>query len=99
MFVVLVEFEAHEAHISAFLAAVKRQAFDSLANEPDCHRFDVCLDNEAASSVVLYEIYTNAHSFQEHLATPHFKSFNDNTKHMVKSKTVRTMTLQEGGKR
>lgn len=97
MFVILVDFEIYEKSAAEFLTAIRTQASDSLSNEDGCLRFDVCLDNASATSIMLYEIYNDASAFDLHLETSHFKSFDQNTKHMVAEKRVRTLTLQQGG--
>jgi len=94
MFVVAVKFETGPKHSAAFLARVRQQASDSLAGEPGCHRFDVCVDPERLERVFLYEIYTDAAAFQAHLGTAHFKAFDRDAGPMLVAKTVETWELQ-----
>ncbi len=96
MYVVLVEFTAHPGQASAFLAAVRLQAKNSLTREDQCRRFDVCTDPENPASVVLYEIYDSRAAFDAHLASAHMAEFNATVDNMVASKTVRFLTLDEG---
>lgn len=93
MFVVTVTFEAEPASAAAFLARVRRQAADSLANEVGCHRFDVCTDPKRPERIFLYEIYADAAAFQTHLASAHFNAFDAEAKPMLRAKTVETWAL------
>jgi quinol monooxygenase YgiN len=95
MFVVTVTFEAYPEQAPAFLARVRTQAADSLANEEGCHHFDVCIGPAQPERVFLYEIYTDAAAFQTHKATAHFKAFDAEAAPMLRSKAVETWTLKE----
>lgn len=100
MYVVTVLCEIGDEHVEAFMAAVVRQAGNSLEREEDCRRFDVCVDPADPQRVLLYEIYTDKPAFDEHLQTDHFRSFDQQVKAWLISKKVMTWELQEkGGKR
>jgi len=92
MHVVIVDFEIDPAHWGAFLPLMQAQATNSLAKEPDCHQFDVCVEPDAPHRVFLYEIYSDAAAFAAHLASDHFKSFDAAVARMVRAKTVRQLT-------
>jgi (4S)-4-hydroxy-5-phosphonooxypentane-2,3-dione isomerase len=89
MYVITVEFEVKTEHIDAFRDAINENASLSLANEPECHQFDVCVDIASPSKVFLYEIYTDRAAFDHHLATDHFKQFNAQVTPWVVAKQVR----------
>jgi quinol monooxygenase YgiN len=93
IFVVTVNFEAYPEQASAFLARVRTQASDSLANEDGCHHFDVCIDPAQRERIFLYEIYTDAAAFQAHRETAHFKAFDAEVAPMLRSKAVETWEL------
>ncbi|ANY19319.1 Antibiotic biosynthesis monooxygenase [Tsuneonella dongtanensis] len=58
MYVVTVEFDVAPESREEFLAAVRRQAQDSLEKEADCHRFDVCkIVRDGREVFYLYELY------------------------------------------
>ncbi|MCP4824541.1 MAG: antibiotic biosynthesis monooxygenase [Shimia sp.] len=57
----------------------------SREEETGCQMFDVCVQD---AEVFLYEIYDDRAAFDLHLASAHFKTFNDSTAHMVASKQV-----------
>lgn len=95
MYVVTVTFEVYPAHINAFRDAVLAQARNSLDLEEPCRRFDVCFDSKRPDRVFLYELYDTEAAFQAHLASDHFKSFNDSVSSWVRSKQVDTWELTE----
>lgn len=86
MIAVCVTFEIVPGRMPEFRPLMEQQARDSLGNEQDCLRFDICC---TASQVFLYELYTSRDAFARHLDTPHFKSFDASTAEMVAEKTVR----------
>ena len=88
MFVVLVEFIAAEGHEAVLRNRLVRQAADSLANEADCHVFDVCADPGRPDRTVLYEVYTDRAAFDHHLTTSHFKGFDADIQNWVADKEV-----------
>ncbi len=93
MYVVTVEFEIAENTIEAFMLAMRAQAKQSLAREPACLRFDVCVKEDAPENVFLYEIYESRAAFDEHLKSAHFLTFDAAVAPMVAEKSVETWTL------
>ena len=92
MFAVVVTFRVAEGAMAAFLPAMTENARASLANEPGCHRFDVCTDPTRPGEVFLYELYTDRSAFDAHLASDHFKVFDARVADMIAAKEVRTYT-------
>ena len=43
--------------------------------EPGCRTFDVCVDPNDRTSVMLYEVYADERAFETHQQTPHFKKY------------------------
>lgn len=95
MFVVTVRFTVRAGHEAEFLTAVRAQSRNSLAREPACVRFDVCVDAAQPQDIFLYEVYASAAAFDEHQLTPHFAQFGSLTQDWVEEKTVDTWTLAE----
>ncbi|MGL4233127.1 MAG: putative quinol monooxygenase [Casimicrobium sp.] len=89
MYVITVEFEVKVEHADAFGAAIDENAALSLANEAECHQFDVCVDVSTPSKFFLYELYTDRAAFDHHLTTPHFLQFNALVTSWVVAKQVR----------
>jgi (4S)-4-hydroxy-5-phosphonooxypentane-2,3-dione isomerase len=89
MYVVLVDFVTKPEKAAAFAHAVSENAKASLSQEPDCHQFDVCVSPDEPSAFFLYEIYSDRAGFDAHLATPHFKSFDQMVEPWIADKKVR----------
>ena len=54
------------------LEAISRQGAASLALEPGCLLFDISVDDDDPSRVLLYEVYADREAFEAHRETPHF---------------------------
>lgn len=75
-YVVLPSFDVTEENLDAFLHAALADARASLANEPGCRQFDICVDRETRPiRVVFYEVYDDRAAFDRHLETPHLAAF------------------------
>ena len=44
-------------------------------NEPGCRQFDVLVDPQEKTKVMLYEVYNDEKAFEAHQQTPHFKKY------------------------
>lgn len=89
MYVVTVEFVARPEHVEALRAAVTENARASREHEPGCKQFDVCVDATNRAVVFLYELYDDRAAFDAHLASAHFRAFDDCVRDWIASKTVR----------
>ncbi len=92
MLSIVVRFVVKAGHEPAFLERVVQQAADTLREEPECRQFDVCVDSAAPRRILLYEIYLSEAAFAQHLLTPHFKTFDADTRGWVEEKTVERWT-------
>jgi quinol monooxygenase YgiN len=92
MYVVTVWFKIHASHHQAFMQAMQRNARTSLATEPGCRQFDVCVSDVADGGVFLYEVYDSEGDFKAHLAAPHFTQFNAQTAAWVIDKKVQVFS-------
>ncbi len=90
MFAVAVTMEVKPGRMEAFLPLMFENATASLREEAGCRQFDVCRDADRPDTVFLYETYDSPEAFQVHLASPHFKAFDDATGHMLADKQVST---------
>jgi len=88
MLSVVVRFVIKTGHDTRFLERAVQQAVDTLRHEPECRRFDVCVDPADSHRILLYEIYTSEAAFGEHLLTSHFRSFDADTRGWVEEKAV-----------
>ena len=88
-FVVTVAFEAKPAFRDAFREAIVANARASREREPGCRQFDVCASADGAR-IFLYEVYDDEAAFQAHLATDHYRRFNESSTPWVADKRVVT---------
>ena len=93
MFVVCATFRIKDGQVDTFLPLVKTNATRSLADEPGCHRFDVCQSNDDASEVFLYELYDSADAFEAHKQTAHYAAFTEAAADLLADKSVTTRSL------
>lgn len=93
MYVVTVVFRVHPEHAEAFLPAIQENARLSLEREPGCQRFDVCVGEGGATTVFLYEIYSDRAAFEAHVDMDHFRSFDAQVSSWVADKQVATYVL------
>lgn len=90
MFAVVVTFQLKSDARDQFLPLMLENAAVSLQTEKDCHQFDVATDPSRPREVFLYELYSNADAFAQHLASDHFLAFNAATSSMIEQKDVKT---------
>ena len=99
-FAITVAFELLEGAFPEFHRLVAENAALSVKLEADCLRFDVLTpaDPATATHVFLYEIYTDRAAFDLHLASEHFRQFDQRSRDLVISKTVLAYAVQENAK-
>ncbi len=99
-FAVTVLFELEDGAADLFHRLVVDNARLSVALETGCLRFDVLTPNDAAGGreVFLYEIYTDPAAFDVHLASDHFRAFDEQTRPLVRRKTVRVFAVGQNAK-
>ena len=90
MFVVTVTFVIKSENLDDFMAAMIRQAHNSLTREQGCLQFDVLTDGGKPDQVFLYELYTDRAAFDRHLASAHFQVFDKAVADMIASKDIQT---------
>lgn len=88
MLCVVVRVVVKAGHAASFLERTAQQCVETLSHEPECHRFDVCVDPADSHRILLYEIYTSEAAFGAHLLTSHFRAFDADTRGWVEEKTV-----------
>lgn len=99
-FAVTVQFELVEGAFAEFHRLVVENAAVSVEMESGCWRFDVLIpvDSTAPTGIFLYEIYASRAAFELHLASDHFRSFDQRTRAMVVSKTVLAYAVEENAR-
>lgn len=96
MYAISVEFSLKPEAIDAFMPAMRRQARQSLHDEPGCLRFDVCVGVDEPQRVFLYELYESPAAFDAHLNSRHFQKFDAETRPMVVKKFVSRWIMELG---
>lgn len=94
MYVVTVKFVIKEKYLAQFMAAMHKQAEDTLKFEPHCTQFDVAVSESSANTVFLYEIYHCKADFNQHLQTVHFINFSKIVAPFVVDKQVECFIRQ-----
>lgn len=99
-YAVTVAFELVDGALPEFQRRVSENAATSVEREPGCLRFDVLtpFEPDASPQVFLYEIYADRAAFDFHLASDHYKSFDETTRDMVRKKTVWFYSVDENAK-
>ena len=64
MYAVIVDFKTKAEHATAFRDAIVANARASVADEPGCSQFDVCVDPQDGTRIFLYEIYDDLAAFR-----------------------------------
>ena len=99
-FAITVAFELVEGAFPEFHRLVAENAAQSVLLEPDCLRFDVLTPADAMqpTHVFLYEIYRDRAAFDLHLASDHFRQFDQRSRDLVVSKIVAAYGVAENAK-
>lgn len=93
MFVVTVDWTIKPENIALFKKKITAQAADSVKEEAECFRFDVCEAVGRVGNFLLYEVYASEAAFKVHLDMPYSKDFLPLADSMTISKDVSTYEL------
>lgn len=74
MFVLTVQLRIKPENVDKFMQALQVNAREA-RKEPGCKQFDVLVDPNDKTKVMLYEVYNDDKAFEAHQATPHFKKY------------------------
>jgi quinol monooxygenase YgiN len=74
MFVLTVQLRIKPENVDKFMQALQVNAREA-RKEPGCKQFDVLVDPNDRTKVMLYEVYNDDKAFEAHQATPHFKKY------------------------
>lgn len=98
-FAITVLFDLVDDAFARFHEMVSDNARLSVESEVGCLRFDVLTPAaQQGSQVFLYEIYEDRAAFDLHLASAHFKLFDQQSRDLVRSKTITAYTVEENAK-
>ena len=74
MFVLVVQLKVKPETVDAFMSRLAENAKNA-RKEPGCKQFDVLVDPNDKTKVMLYEVYNDDKAFEAHQQTPHFKKY------------------------
>ena len=74
MFVLQVNIRIKPENVDAWMKKALENARDA-RKEPGCRHFDVLVDPNDRTKVMLYEIYNDDKAFETHQQTQHFKKY------------------------
>ena len=74
MFVLAVQIRIKPDNVEAFMSKLAENAKNA-RKEPGCRQFDVLVDPNDKTKVMLYEVYNDEKAFEAHQQTPHFKKY------------------------
>jgi autoinducer 2-degrading protein len=74
MFVLVVHLRAKPENVDKFMQALQVNAREA-RKEPGCKQFDVLVDPNDKTKLMLYEVYNDEQAFEAHQQTPHFKKY------------------------
>jgi autoinducer 2-degrading protein len=98
-FAITVLFELVDGAFARFHELVSDNARQSVESEAGCLRFDVLTPVTAeGSQVFLYEIYEDRAAFDVHLASTHFKLFDQLSRDLVRNKIITAYAVEENAK-
>ena len=73
-FVLEVKIGIKPDQVENFMAMLAENA-KGARGEPGCKTFDISVDPNDRTNVMLYEVYADEKAFQVHQETPHFKKY------------------------
>ncbi len=73
-FALEVQIRIKPENVDRFMALLGENAA-AARKEPGCRTFDVLVDPQDRSKVMLYEVYADEKAFEAHQATAHFKKY------------------------
>ena len=74
MFVLTVQIRIKPENVETFMGKLAENAKNA-RKEPGCKQFDVLVDPNDKTKVMLYEVYSDDKAFETHQQTPHFKKY------------------------
>ena len=74
MFVLQVNLRIKPENVDSFMKKCLENAREA-RKEPGCRQFDVLVDPNDKTKVMLYEVYDDNSAFEAHQQTPHFKKY------------------------
>jgi autoinducer 2-degrading protein len=74
MFVLQVNIRIKPENVESFMQKLADNS-SAARKEPGCKQFDVLVDPNDRTRIMLYEVYADEKAFETHQQTPHFKKY------------------------
>jgi autoinducer 2-degrading protein len=74
-FVLAVSIRIKPDQVDNFMKRALENGKAARTTEPGCKQFDILVDPNDKTKVMLYEVYTDEKAFEAHQQTPHFKKY------------------------
>jgi len=74
MFTLVVHISIKPENVDAFMQKLDANA-RAARTEPGCRQFEVLVDPNDRTKIMLFEVYNDEAAFEAHQATPHFKKY------------------------
>jgi (4S)-4-hydroxy-5-phosphonooxypentane-2,3-dione isomerase len=74
-FVLAVSIRIKPDQVDNFMRRALENGKAARTTEPGCKQFDILVDPNDKTKVMLYEVYTDEKAFEVHQQTPHFKKY------------------------
>lgn len=91
----IVEFKIKPGQMEKFLDIIKDHAAGTLADEEGCQQFHVCISDDDADTVWLYEQYRNEAALDIHKASPRLARNRERYAELIDSRIIRVCQRQE----
>ena len=88
IYVVSVDFGSAPENFGRLKELTFANAKSSILDEAGCRQFDVYEIPNSPNHVFLYEAYDDETAFKQHLASPHYKQFSEETASIITSRAV-----------
>jgi quinol monooxygenase YgiN len=74
-YVLSVQLRIRPENVDRFMGECLANGKAARETEPGCRTFDVLVDPQDPTRVMLYEVYADEKAFEAHQQTPHFKKY------------------------
>lgn len=74
MYVLVVNIRIKPENVDVWMQKA-REDQEGTRREPGCRQFDILVDPNDRTRVLLYEVYDDEKAFEAHQQTPHFKKY------------------------
>lgn len=90
-FVLVVNIRVAPENAASFMQKLAANAHEA-RKEPGCRQFEVLVDPQDGTRIMLFEVYDDERAFESHQRTPHFKKYLAEAVPLVSSRERRVLT-------